>query len=152
MPGRVRFYKVRRGAGACIAVLALLAVTLYGLDRAFPPDLARLSQVSAVVEGENARPLRVFSTAGGLLRLRTNVADIDPKYIRFLKSYEDRRFDRHIGVDPAALMRATWQWVRAGHVVSGGSTLTMQVARLLEPRENRYFKHVCHPDPVWRPG
>jgi penicillin-binding protein 1C len=135
MPGRVQFYKVRRGAGACIAVLALLAVTLYGLDRAFPPDLARLSQVSAVVEGENARPLRVFSTAGGLLRLKTNVADIDPKYIRFLKSYEDRRFDHHIGVDPVALMRAMWQWVRAGHVVSGGSTLTMQVARLLEPRD-----------------
>ena len=119
MPGRVQFYKVRRGAGACIAVLALLAVTLYGLDRAFPPDLARLSQVSAVVEGENARPLRVFSTADGLLRLRTNVADIDPTYIRFLKSYEDRRFDHHIGVDPAALMRAMWQWGRAGHVVSG---------------------------------
>ena len=88
-----------------------------------------------MVEGENGRPLRVFGTADGLLRLETRIAEIDPKYIRFLKSYEDRRFDSHFGVDPLALIRPVGQWVRAGHVVSGGSTLTMQVARLLEPRD-----------------
>ena len=137
MPGWRPFRKITPGRiiMAGLGGVAVLAVTLVVLDRVFPPNLARLSHVSTVVEGENGRPLRVFSTAGGLLRLKTTLADIDPKYVRFLKSYEDRRFDSHIGVDPLALARATWQWVRAGHIVSGGSTLTMQVARLLEPRD-----------------
>ena len=54
-----------------------------------------------------------------------------------LIAYEDRRFRSHGGVDWRAFARAAWQAVRRGHVVSGGSTLTMQVARLLEPREDR---------------
>jgi penicillin-binding protein 1C len=52
-------------------------------------------------------------------------------------AYEDKRFWRHRGVDPLALLRAIGQLVRSGRVVSGGSTLTMQVARLLEPRRER---------------
>ncbi|WP_073953497.1 penicillin-binding protein 1C [Thalassospira sp. TSL5-1] len=127
----VRISGALLGMGAVLA----LALALWGLDRAFPPNLSRLDHISAVVEGRNGQPLRMFSTEGGLLRLQTRVEGVDPKYLRFLKSYEDRRFDHHWGVDPAALLRASWQWLRAGHIVSGGSTLTMQVARLLEPRD-----------------
>ncbi len=124
------------GRASIIVGSFLLAMAcLWGLDRICPPNLALLDDLSTVVEGENGRPLRVFGTADGLLRLETRIAEIDPKYIRFLKSYEDRRFDSHFGVDPLALIRPVGQWVRAGHVVSGGSTLTMQVARLLEPRD-----------------
>ena len=54
-----------------------------------------------------------------------------------LLAYEDRRFRTHRGVDPLAMARAAWQWAGNGRVVSGGSTLTMQVARLLEPRAER---------------
>ena len=54
-----------------------------------------------------------------------------------LMAYEDRRFARHPGIDPAATLRAAWQWLARGRIVSGGSTLTMQVARLLEPRAER---------------
>ena len=63
--------------------------------------------------------------------------DVDPRFFALLKAYEDRRFDRHHGVDFAALLRASWQFARTRHVVSGGSTLTMQAARLLEPRPER---------------
>ncbi|WP_341363323.1 penicillin-binding protein 1C [Thalassospira sp. SN3W] len=131
------------GRASIIVGSFLLAMAcLWGLDRVFPPNLARLDDLSTVVEGENGRPLRVFGTADGLLRLETRIAEIDPKYIRFLKSYEDRRFDSHFGVDPLALIRAVGQWVRAGHVVSGGSTLTMQVARLLEPRDRTILSKI----------
>src|SRR4029077_21033993 len=51
-----------------------------------------------------------------------------------LLAYEDKRFESHWGVDPLALIRAMGQLVAHGHVVSGASTLTMQTARLLEPR------------------
>ena len=54
-----------------------------------------------------------------------------------LQTYEDRRFREHRGVDPLAMVRAAWQFVGNGRVISGGSTLTMQVARLLEPRTER---------------
>ena len=59
-------------------------------------------------------------------------------YLQMLTAYEDKRFEQHIGVDGSALLRAAYQFARAGHIVSGGSTLTMQVARLLEPR---FFLH-----------
>lgn len=130
MPGRVQKW-VYGTAG----ILALAVAGLFVLDWAIPPNLTRLGDLSVVVEGENNQPLRVFGTSDGLLRLETKIAEIDPKYLRFLMSYEDQRFDSHFGVDPFALVRALGQWALSGHVVSGGSTLTMQVARLLEPRD-----------------
>jgi penicillin-binding protein 1C len=62
---------------------------------------------------------------------------VDPRYLTMLVAYEDRRFRSHPGVDPLALARAGYQWARHGRIVSGGSTITMQVARLLEPRSER---------------
>ncbi|WP_375175907.1 penicillin-binding protein 1C [Pseudooceanicola sp.] len=57
---------------------------------------------------------------------------VDPLYLAMLMAYEDRRFLTHPGVDPYAMARAAWQSLWAGRIVSGGSTLTMQTARLLE--------------------
>jgi membrane carboxypeptidase/penicillin-binding protein PbpC len=59
--------------------------------------------------------------------------EVSPRYIEALVAYEDRSFWWHPGVNPWALLRAAAQWLEQGRVVSGGSTLTMQVARLLEP-------------------
>ena len=67
------------------------------------------------------------------------VADVDPRFLAMLIAYEDKRFRSHHGIDPLALLRAAWQAIRNGRIVSGGSTLTMQVARLLEPRPARRF-------------
>ncbi|MDP1705832.1 MAG: penicillin-binding protein 1C, partial [Sulfurimicrobium sp.] len=61
------------------------------------------------------------------------LADVSPRYIEALIRYEDRAFRWHPGVNPVALLRAGWQWLRHGRIVSGGSTLSMQVARILEP-------------------
>ena len=62
---------------------------------------------------------------------------VDPGYLKLLLAYEDRRFRSHAGVDPLALGRAALQLVTRGHIVSGGSTITMQLARLMEPRRER---------------
>ena len=59
------------------------------------------------------------------------VDTLPDKYRQALLSYEDKRFFAHPGVDPLAIARAAWLNARAGRVVSGGSTLTMQLARLL---------------------
>jgi penicillin-binding protein 1C len=76
--------------------------------------------------------LRAYTVADGRWRLPLSVAQTDPLYLSMLAEFEDRRFARHSGVDPLALARAAGQAAWNGRVVSGGSTLTMQVARLLE--------------------
>jgi penicillin-binding protein 1C len=115
------------------SVGALLALVL-ALDRALPPDLSRLRAAGTEVLDREGRTLAVLPAPSGTWRLATTTADVPPALVDLLIAAEDRRFRHHPGIDPAALARAAWQWARAGHVVSGGSTLTMQAARLLEPR------------------
>ena len=78
-------------------------------------------------------PLRAFAEAGGVCRYPASEATVSPLYIEALLAYEDRWFRRHPGVNPVALLRAGRQAAASGRIVSGGSTLTMQVARILEP-------------------
>ena len=111
-----------------------LALAGFFLDRAFPTDFSRAVAVARTVEAADGSLLRVFATGEGLIRLRAGVADVDPRYVRYLIAYEDKRFAHHPGVDPLALARALGQAAGGGRAVSGASTLTMQVARLLEPR------------------
>jgi penicillin-binding protein 1C len=105
-----------------------------------PLDLAAAEVRSPVVLDREGRLLRPFATPDGRWRLPVEVADVDPRFLAMLKAYEDGRFERHPGVDPLALVRAALQVVRHREVVSGGSTLTMQVARLLEPRLERSLR------------
>ena len=107
---------------------------MLALDRALPPDLGRVHAVGGEVTDRNGRILSVLPAPGGVWRLHTGVSDVPPHLLAMLTAAEDRRFRWHPGVDPLALARATVQWAWRGRVVSGGSTLTMQVARLLEPR------------------
>ncbi|MDE2183936.1 MAG: penicillin-binding protein 1C [Alphaproteobacteria bacterium] len=122
-----------------IAACALLFFvgTLVIADLAFPPDMANARNLSPEVVDRNGTLLRAYLTRDGYWRMKTTVRDVSPRYLAMLKAYEDRRFDDHGGVDPFAMVRAAYQWATLGHIVSGGSTLTMQVARLLEPPRHR---------------
>ena len=60
---------------------------------------------------------------------------VSPRFRRALIEYEDRNFESHFGVDPRGLARAVYQNATAGRVVSGGSTLSMQVLRLARGRD-----------------
>ena len=119
-----------------VAAFAAMGVmfALAAADRANPPDLSRVRMLSPEVVGRDGRLLRPFLSKDGYWRLGTDVRDVNPRYLKLLKAYEDRRFDDHWGVDPIAIARAAFQYASAGHIVSGASTLTMQAARLLEPR------------------
>jgi penicillin-binding protein 1C len=127
--------RYRRARWAIAAVLAFVALLL-ALDRAFPlPPEARSGARSTgtlVVLAEDGTPLRTWPSADGSLRQPTTLEAVSPRYLEALLHYEDRWFYRHPGVNPAALVRASWQWARHGHIVSGGSTLTMQVARIID--------------------
>jgi penicillin-binding protein 1C len=101
--------------------------------------LGRDLDYSHIVLDRNGVLLRAYATKDGRWRLPATVGDVDPRFLKLLFNYEDKRFYEHGGVDPFAMGRAAFQLMTQGHVVSGGSTLTMQVARLLEPREHRTF-------------
>ena len=127
--------------------IATTAVTLTLVTAAFaawvhslgPVPLGETLEFSTVVVDRNGRLLRPYATPDGRWRLPATVADVDPRYLDLLIAYEDKRFRQHIGVDPLAVARAAVQLVAHGRIVSGGSTITMQVARLLEPRTDRTF-------------
>ena len=115
------------------------AFGLDALDKAYPPPLEAARQRSFEVLDRDGKLLRAFATADGRWRLKTTAAEVDPQFMRMLVAYEDQRFYDHHGVDPLALLRSAWQLASNGRIVSGASTLSMQVARLIEPRADRSF-------------
>jgi penicillin-binding protein 1C len=132
---------MRRALAIALSGTALLAggALAAGLwVRALPPlPLPAALSYSVEVVDRDGRLLRPYATEQGRWRLKADVEDVDPRYLAMLIAYEDRRFYKHYGVDPWALVRAAWQWAVHREIVSGASTITMQVARLLEPRNER---------------
>lgn len=103
------------------------AVDLW-IDRTDVPSLTVATGTEVVAR--DGKLLRAFTVADG--RWRLDPGPVDPGFLDMLIAYEDKRFRSHPGVDPVAMMRAGGQALWNGRMVSGGSTLTMQVARLLE--------------------
>jgi penicillin-binding protein 1C len=102
-----------------------------------PAPLGKNLEYSHVVLDREGRLLRAYATSEGRWRLPVSERDVDPRFLKLLFTYEDKRFREHHGVDPLSLGRAAIQFVSRGQIISGGSTISMQVARLLEPRERR---------------
>jgi len=140
----------RRAPGLFTATLIVLAgVALvgsqYGLAvlrdiRATLPPTPVVSAVpvSTAVVDKAGLLLRPFTTANGRWRLPVTIAEVDRRFIDMLLAYEDQHFNEHQGIDWPSMLRAAVQYAGAGRIVSGGSTLTMQVARLIggEPTRN----------------
>ncbi len=119
-----------------LRLLLLLVLLMVGLalllDRLYPPALPdRDADFARIVLDRHGAPLRAFADANGVWRYPVTLGQVSPLYIEALLGYEDRWFYWHPGINPAALLRAAWQNVTSGRIVSGGSTLTMQAARLL---------------------
>lgn len=112
--------------------VVLLFALLWLADRVWPLPLPG-DDMARVVLAEDGTPLWRFADSEGVWRYPVTVEQVSPLYLDALLTYEDRWFYEHPGVNPLALGRALWQNLTGGHIVSGGSTLSMQVARLLDP-------------------
>ena len=117
---------LRWGAVALLASLLLL-------DLLFPLPLPTRRDASVLVVARDGSPLRAFADADGVWRYPTAPEQVSPLYLQALLGYEDRWFWRHPGINPLALLRAGGQLLGSRRIVSGGSTLTMQVARIIDP-------------------
>ncbi|MDK2955574.1 MAG: penicillin-binding protein [Desulfovibrionales bacterium] len=117
------------GAAVLGAAVFLVLDALYPLDRA-----ALHPEPATLVTDRRGEWLRVFVPADGQLRLQTPLQDVSPLLVRGLIASEDRWFGLHPGVNPVAVLRAAVSNLRAGRVVSGASTIPMQLARLADPK------------------
>jgi len=130
---------------ALASALLLMIGTFAGfiaLERALGSvPLAKLGDTSRLVVDREGRLLRAFTTQQDRWRLPVALSDIDARFIDMLLAYEDKRFYGHGGVDPRAMARAAWQSVREGELVSGASTITMQLGRLLDGLDTGSFAH-----------
>ena len=125
--------------GALIGAGLVTAATLWGLKALVGATESPDTQyaTSPLVLDRNGRLLRPFTVDGGRWRLPVDLAAVDPRFVAMLLAFEDRRFREHAGVDLGALLRAAGQLVVNGRIVSGGSTLTMQLVRRLEGASTR---------------
>ena len=111
-----------------VAVLSALLL----FDLAFPLPLPKGGDASTLVTARDGSPLRAFADRNGVWRYPTTPDEVSPLYVQALLGYEDRWFWRHPGINPVALLRAGAQMLGSRRIVSGGSTLTMQVARIID--------------------
>ncbi|WP_419906856.1 penicillin-binding protein 1C [Hoeflea sp.] len=124
-------------AGIVVLLCGGMVLSAVLVDRAYPPPLPDARSLSVEVTDRDGALLRVFANRQGRWRLRPDLETLDAEFTSLLIAYEDKRFWSHHGVDPLAMVRAFAQMVANGRIVSGGSTITMQLARLLEPRPSR---------------
>jgi penicillin-binding protein 1C len=133
--GFLLLMKARAGSHGLWAVLAALCagiVLFPAADALFPLPLED-KPFATVMTAADGTPLRTFADKDGIWRYPVTPEQVSPLYLEALLGYEDRWFYRHPGINPLSVARAAWQNLRAGRVISGGSTLTMQVARLIDP-------------------
>lgn len=126
---------VKRIAGGALA-LGAGALAAFFLIRVTAPAAPQIARSVEVVD-RNGYLLRPFALTDGRWRLAATPQQVDRRYLQMLLAYEDKRFRAHTGFDPLAILRATYQLIVHREIVSGGSTLSMQVARLLESRKQR---------------
>ena len=131
----------RRAAYGAIGIVWVAAAMAGGaagfVESLGPAPLGQNLELSATVLDRDGKLLRGYLTSEGRWRLPAKRADVDPRFLEALLAYEDKRFFQHRGIDPLAMTRAAYQLASQGRIVSGGSTISMQVARLLEPRQER---------------
>ena len=112
----------------------LLFLSFLLADKLYPLPVTS-QRTTQTILAENGTPMWRFADENGIWRYPVTLDEVPDYYLEALLGYEDRWFYHHFGINPFAIVRAAWQYVTMGRIVSGGSTLSMQVARLLEPHD-----------------
>ena len=126
---------LRRAVALLAAIgVACAAASFWLVGRLDPAPMPQAGAWGTEIHDRSDVLMGFAPAPGGVWRFQTDPAQVSPLLTQLLVAVEDRRFISEPGIDPRAILRAAAQWMQAGHVVSGGSTLTMQVAKLLDPR------------------
>ncbi|HHR6078289.1 TPA: peptidoglycan glycosyltransferase PbpC [Providencia alcalifaciens] len=128
---------LRRIGWTLLVLVVVLPLAFLAADKIWPLPIKKIEMARTVVAGDGT-PLWRFADKDGIWRFPVKLDEVSPEYIDALLTYEDRHFYQHPGVNPFSLMRAAGQLVSSGRIVSGGSTISMQVARLIDPHERTF--------------
>ena len=120
-------------------ISGILAVLLSGYLFCLPRDLFKGTPYSTVVTDRSGELLGARTASDGQWRFPP-CDSVPSKYATALIQFEDRNFRWHPGVNPVAILRALRDNLKAGHVTSGGSTITMQVIRMSRARERTLWQ------------
>lgn len=133
--GRGKWFRLRNVVGA-LSLSALVGLgSIYGLMHLCAPDLSRFYDRSHSLYDKSGNIIYSSMNKDGYHRILTTQSQVDPLYIKMLIASEDERFYSHPGVDVISIGRALWSNITSGSIVSGASTIAMQVCRMLEPKE-----------------
>ena len=126
-----------------LLTLLSFALFLVILEIFYPISIDKNKDISKIVVDRDGRWLYTTLNSTDKWRFRVeNIDKLDPLYIKMLLTYEDKRFYKHFGVDILALFRASYQLISSGEIKSGASTITMQLARLLEPKKRTFSSKI----------
>ena len=125
----------RLGVAVCLLAPLLALSGFLVLDAVFPfPVHGLKSPASVMVRDRNGKVLRPFLARDEQWRFPVSTADVSPELVRMIITAEDRWFYWHVGINPVSVVRAAWSNWKSGRIVSGASTIPMQIARLAEPK------------------
>jgi penicillin-binding protein 1A len=126
-----------------VVILLPIQISL-GIYLYFAPEIPSSSEVASV---ELQVPLKIFTKDGKLIgefgeihRTKLRFEEIPDTFVKAFLAAEDSDYFNHTGVDILSLVRAAYQFLREGEIVSGGGTITMQVARNYVLTKERTFE------------
>ncbi len=111
------------------------------LDLLFP--LPGKKEFSKEIHAKDGTLLTAYLTSDDKWRLRTELEEVSPELIKAIIEKEDSWYYWHFGINPIAILRATFKNITTGETQLGASTITMQVARMLEPKKRTYFNKLA---------
>ncbi|MBD3180731.1 penicillin-binding protein 1C [Candidatus Poribacteria bacterium] len=124
-----------------LSAFILLILLLLTIQILFPLPVNKLHAPASVsVYDQNNKLLRAFTASDSMWRIYSEIDDISPRLSMAVINYEDRFFRYHLGINPVSIIRAALTNIKVRRIVCGGSTITMQVARMMEPKP-RTFKN-----------
>ncbi len=125
-----------------ISLVFVLIIFFFAYLFFFSPDLRKLDDISKVIKGDKGEVLRIYLNSKDKYRIPANFENLNKTYLDMLIEYEDKRYYKHFGFDPFAISRATFQYIKNGEILSGASTITMQLVRMLEPKDRNIFSKI----------
>jgi penicillin-binding protein 1C len=128
-----KYYKTVR---IVFTILLLFVV----LDFLFP--LPKQKEFSKEIHAKDGTLLTAYLTSDDKWRLRTELEEVSPDLIKAVIEKEDSWFYWHFGINPVSIVRALYKNIFSGEIESGASTITMQVARMIEPKKRTYFNKI----------
>jgi len=133
-----------------LAVITITLTNFYSFYANLPNPWLRKIEYSAQILARDGQRLRMFTSSKGYWCFPVDINQLDKRYLKALISYEDQRFYQHNGVDVISLVRAVFQLVSEGRVISGASTLSMQTVRLLQPVSRTLKNKLVEMLQAWR--